>query len=227
MVYFLPPMLKDRKPMRAKLPVFLWNALLATFSIMGVLKHSIVVFREAREAGLQNYICQENIPDSFHWNTKAGAFGFYMHIFVLSKVAELFDTAILIFKKADLKTLHVWHHFSVLLYCVHGAVLTNQVGSGAIFGAMNFCVHAVMYSYYALATIGIKSPAAIVITLLQILQMFAGCYISYTVGDCAKHHSRDRMFALIMYASYNFLFCRFFYYRYIAKKPKKDKAKQK
>ena len=44
--------------------------------------------------------------------------------------------------------------------------------------------------------------------------MFAGMYISFAVGRCSGHDQRDRTLALVMYASYAWLFIEFFFRRF-------------
>ena len=46
---------------------------------------------------------------------------------------------------------------------------------------MNFTVHTVMYSYFALKAIGINVPSriALVITIMQISQMFLGLFFNF------------------------------------------------
>ena len=90
---------------------------------------------------------------------------------------------------------------------------------------MNFCVHSVMYSYYAVKASGHKLPApiAICITILQLLQFFMGLFCNLLAfwlkkspggEDCDLN---DSMFygAMVIYTSYAILFSNFFYRRYI------------
>ena len=212
-------------PLRTRLPVFLWNVFLAIFSILGVYHVTLPISKEIREVGLQNYICQADIPETVRWEIKTNAFAFYMFVFVLSKGAELIDTVLLILKQRKLDFLHTWHHFSVLIYCTHAGAWTHHLGSGTIFGAMNLLVHAIMYTYYALRTYRIPVPFPWLITLLQIAQMFAGCYVSYSVGGCENYVFRDRLLAGLIYTTYNVLFVHFFYNRFIWPKLNPEKAK--
>lgn len=84
---------------------------------------------------------------------------------------------------------------------------------------MNYGVHALMYSYYALKAKGfrIPKPFAVSITLLQIIQMVVGLFVTsyiYAIllsGDMnciAPMHMLK--FGIIMYSSYFVLFVKFF-----------------
>lgn len=79
---------------------------------------------------------------------------------------------------------------AVLLYCWHS--FHNRVGPGIWFTAMNFAVHAVMYSYYFISIIGYRAvakPLAPLITTAQIVQMVGGTLVTVTA---ARTHSEVR-----------------------------------
>jgi elongation of very long chain fatty acids protein 6 len=96
---------------------------------------------------------------------------------------------------------------------------------------MNYGVHSVMYFYYFLMAIKIRPPWAMMVTVLQISQMFVG--VTFTVlnfiyvgsDQCTISHSNN-LAAFGMYGSYLFLFLQFFISRYFVKSSQK-KARKK
>ena len=162
-----------------------------------------------------------------------------------------------------------------MCFCWHSAASVSSYG--VLFAAMNFSVHAVMYFFYFLTSLGYRpSKYAMPVTLAQIAQMFVGTGIAtyvaarifvldppQTDGTVTAERratttlfpsSADRIAAVdrqlatgrpfegpqcnqsgtnalagfLMYASYLYLFCAFFYTAYIrkpaAKKNKLAKA---
>merc|ERR1712146_14712 len=108
--------------------------------------------------------------------------GFFVMLFIYSKVAELLDTVLLLLAKKEVIALQWWHHSTVLLYCWHSYSIC--IGTGIWFAAMNYSVHAVMYGYFAVTATKYRkcvTPFAIFITLAQLMQMLVGMYVSYFV----------------------------------------------
>lgn len=95
-----------------------------------------------------------------------------MYIFLLSKVYELLDTALLLFRGRAPTTLHVWHHASVSFEVWAWIEFEAAVG---IYGMwFNTAVHVVMYAYYALALLKVPFPFKRLITITQIVQFITG-----------------------------------------------------
>ncbi|ODN04553.1 putative fatty acid elongation protein 3 [Orchesella cincta] len=124
---------------------------------------------------------------------------------------------------------YLYHHMTVCIYCwfAHGA----YDPSSRWFCTMNYMVHALMYSYYALRSLQIKLPRsfAMVLTFLQLSQMVVGLVVNFhsyfvlTNGEeCARPMSNIYL-ALAMYFSYFLLFMDFFYKTYLT--PSRSKAK--
>ena len=144
-------------------------------------------------------------------------------MFVLSKLPELGDTIFIVLRKQELIFLHWYHHITVLLYSWFS--YSEYTASARWFVVMNFFIHSIMYSYYALKAMQYRPPkiCAMLITVLQITQMFIGCIINisahqYLENQIECHISRlDVKLSLLMYFSYFILFCRFFQRSYINK----------
>lgn len=160
--------------------------------------------------------------------------GFWTWLFVLSKLPELGDTLFIVLRKQPLIFLHWYHHITVLIYSWFS--YTEYTSSARWFIVMNYCVHSVMYSYYALKAARYNPPRFIsmIITTLQLLQMVTGCAINVwahgylkTHGSQACHISPNNIkLSLLMYSSYFVLFARFFYKTYFASSGKMSKKLQ-
>lgn len=157
--------------------------------------------------------------------------GFWTWLFVLSKLPELGDTLFIVLRKQPLIFLHWYHHITVLIYTWFS--YTEYTSSARWFIVMNYFVHSVMYSYYALRAMRFKPPRAIsmVITSLQLTQMVVGCAINIwahdylaTSGRSSCHISPINIkLSIAMYFSYFVLFARFFYKSYLSSGARKGK----
>ncbi|XP_063982047.1 very long chain fatty acid elongase 6 [Diachasmimorpha longicaudata] len=201
----------------------LWNSLLATFSIIGFARTAPELIHVLRNHGLYHSVC---IPSFILMDRVSG---FWTWMFVLSKLPELGDTLFIVLRKQPLIFLHWYHHITVLLYSWFS--YTEYASTARWFVVMNYFVHSIMYTYYALKAMRYSPPKSIsmVITALQLIQMIVGCAINVwayqylTPGQSHCSISRFNVhFSLIMYFSYFVLFAKFFHKAYIGgKKGKK------
>lgn len=194
-----------------------WNTILAAFSIMGACRTVPEFLHTLTHYGLFHSVC---VP-SFIEQDKVS--GFWTWMFVLSKLPELGDTLFIVLRKQPLIFLHWYHHITVLLYSWFS--YTEYTSSARWFIVMNYCVHAVMYSYYALRSMGYSPPKAfaMVITALQLTQMIIGCAINIWAHNLLKYgqsechiSSINIKLSIAMYFSYFVLFARFFYKAYMS-----------
>ncbi|CAD2219302.1 beta-ketoacyl-CoA synthase [Angomonas deanei] len=165
---------------------------------------------------------------------RRGVSGLLSVAFMFSKIPEMLDTVFLVLQKKPLVFLHWYHHITVMLYCWHSWI--SVVPSGIWFTTMNYFVHTVMYFYYFLASCGYGKairPVAPLITFLQIAQMVVGTFITvltffkaHTAGGCDVNIANNKL-AIIMYASYFYLFAQFFVKRYLTKPAKKAETAAK
>ncbi|CAD5210706.1 unnamed protein product [Bursaphelenchus okinawaensis] len=155
--------MKNKKPLNLRSYLIAWNVFLALFSIMGTYRMGEEFVFVMKTRSFEDSVCLAMNPDdvSTLWACS----------FVLSKVIELVDTVFLLFKKKPVIFLHWYHHAIVLVYCWHAAVILTAASRWFIF--MNYAVHSLMYTYYALAAYGIRFPRIISmsITTLQTVQM--------------------------------------------------------
>jgi hypothetical protein len=147
-------------------------------------------------------------------------FFFFFFLNVFPEVIELFDTLFLVVRKKHVMTLHWFHHATVLVFVANAHVF-GRTNIYVPFTVMNTFVHVLMYLYFALASIRIFVPYIQILTVLQILQMVVGCYVVWNGQYCPEH---PVMFygGLVMYASYFFLFAKFFWDKYSGKAVKMD-----
>ncbi|MEQ2299134.1 Elongation of very long chain fatty acids protein 6 [Ameca splendens] len=135
------------------------------------------------------------------------------------------DTAFIVLRKQKLLFLHWYHHITVLLYSWYS--YKDMVAGGGWFMTMNYTVHALMYSYYAVRAAGIRVPRpfAVLLTSAQIAQMVMGLTVSGLVyrwmqqGNCPSHVD-NITWATLMYLSYLLLFSNFFYQTYLRREAK-------
>ena len=153
-------------------------------------------------------------------------------MFVLSKLPELGDTVFIVLRKQPLIFLHWYHHITVLLYSWFS--YTEYTASARWFIVINYFVHSIMYSYYALKAMRYSPPKAIsmVITALQLTQMIVGCAINIWAyqylesGQTECHITRVNIkYSLTMYFSYFVLFARFFHKAYLGGSRSRDEKK--
>ncbi|CAH1247220.1 ELOVL6 [Branchiostoma lanceolatum] len=124
-----------------------------------------------------------------------------------------------------------YHHITVLLYAWYS--YKDTLAAGRWFYCMNFTVHALMYTYYAVRAAGYRVPRsyAMVITLAQTAQMFMGCVVNYTSyaaltkGEACGSTYDNIVWSSVMYFSYFLLFAQFFYDAYMRKPEKQQHEK--
>lgn len=203
-------------------PLFLWNLTLCIFSVIGAYMTAPIHFNNLYTNGVKASICDTHIQH--------GSSGIWSLLFILSKAPELLDTFFIVLRKQKLIFLHWYHHITVFIYCWYNYCLL--IRSGQWFIVMNYCVHSVMYGYYALrVTRAVKLPIWVnmFITLLQLLQMVVGVAINIYVymhiqtdwvcdGRLEKTYFYV-MVSFVMYFSYFILFATFFYDTYFKKAP--------
>jgi elongation of very long chain fatty acids protein 6 len=192
---------------------------LATFSIIGFTRTAPELIHVLRHYGLHHSICSTSFIEQ---NCVSG---FWTWLFVLSKLPELGDTIFIVLRKQPLIFLHWYHHITVLLYSWFS--YSEYTASARWYVVMNYYVHSIMYTYYALKAMRYRPPKtiAMVITTLQLSQMVVGCAINISAyqylenGHVDCHITRRNInFSFAMYFSYFVLFARFFHKTYLADK---------
>ncbi|KAL3928999.1 MAG: hypothetical protein SGPRY_002150 [Prymnesium sp.] len=168
-----------RRPMRLVGFSRAWNVAIALFSACGA-------------AVCVPHLCSVLYHHGFWYSVCAdvyelagyGAPALWAALFTWSKLLELVDTLLLIAKKRPVTTLHWFHHASVIGFAWSAWVY--ETPCALWYGAMNFSVHAVMYTYFCLT--GVPSirqsvlRVAPVITSLQIAQFVMGTVVNCFAG---------------------------------------------
>jgi len=215
----------NRPPFKLRGLLTLWNIFLAVFSIIGAARTLPEFIHTISRHGLYSSFCSPSFIEQDRVS------GFWTFMFVLSKVPELGDTLFIVLRKQKLIFLHWYHHLTVLIYVFYS--FKEFAAPARWFMVMNFCCHSAMYSYYALKALRIPVPKfiAMVITSMQLLQMFVGCFVTYTAyqikqsGKNCNVTDTTLQLSSIMYFSYAILFARFFSNAYCSSSVKIEQKK--
>lgn len=213
----------DRKPWSWRPQLAAWNLLLSFFSTWGFARCLPHLAHNFASMSLRDNFC---VPA--RTTVGGGSTGLWIFLFTISKFPELLDTFFLVVHKKKVLFLHWYHHVTVLLYCWH--CYTTASIPGIIFVTMNLGVHSLMYAYYFLMAMRCKPSwfNPMVITVLQVSQMFVGVAITLVGFYYLKHDSTCAIGAenthagCLLYGSYLVLFLQFFVGRYL-NKPKVKK----
>ncbi|XP_069992566.1 very long chain fatty acid elongase 6 isoform X3 [Penaeus vannamei] len=220
-IFGLQKWMENRPPYKMRKVLFAWNMSLALFSMYGgsrSLQEFLYVYKNM--SFYSTYcLCGPRFLDN-----RVG--GFWNWMFTLSKVPELGDTVFIVLRKQPLIFLHWYHHVTVLLYAWYS--YSDYIATARWFVCMNYLVHSVMYSYYALKALKFRVPRWISmgITTAQLAQMVMGAAVNiwaYQVKQAGNecHVSYDNIkISLLMYISYFVLFAHFFCRAYVVKSDK-------
>ncbi|GMR45985.1 hypothetical protein PMAYCL1PPCAC_16180, partial [Pristionchus mayeri] len=127
-VHILKRFMATRKAFELRVPMILWNAALALFSLAGTIRMGEEFIHVLRTRPLL---------DSISYTVDPGQLGaFWALCFALSKVFELGDTIFILLRKKKLLFLHWYHHAVVLVYVWHAA--REVVAGGRWFITMNY-----------------------------------------------------------------------------------------
>lgn len=221
MVFSSRQWMKDKAPIKPKIPLIVWNTGLAVFSVIALVQFApSALLSELQKGGFVHSVCLVkpfSTPTMTLWSS----------LFILSKIEEFGDTLFLTLRKAPLTFLHVWHHLTVAIYAWFGGADRSSLIQW--FLVMNLAVHSIMYTYFMLKGFGVNIPAFVaqVITSLQLAQFAMGLLcilvagVSLWLGKECYTTKEMIAFGSVIYGSYLLLFLNFFYHRYIVPKPKK------
>lgn len=210
--------MRHRRPFYLRRQLCMWSTALAVFSIYASSKVIPHVIGLIRYGGFEYSVCDMNY---FVGSTRMGI---WCYLFPLSKLFEFVDTIFIVLRKSKITFLHCYHHISVFIYCWHS--YAYPISPGGWFGIVNYFVHGVMYSYFATKASG-RNPSrriALMVTTVQLSQMFVGIYLNYTTAR-ALYFGRvcgvtwlSVGTSIFFYLSYAILFSNFYYWTYIRNK---------
>ena len=98
-------LMRNRAPFDLKWPLAYWNLALSLFSIMGMVRVVPHMAYLVATKGMSEVAC--GAPEPLYGNA---AVGFWVQAFILSKLAELIDTAFIVLRKRPLQFLHWYVH---------------------------------------------------------------------------------------------------------------------
>lgn len=222
LIYIGTAIMKDRKPFDLRRALCMWSTGLAVFSGYACIKIFPLLWNLIRLGGFEYSVCDTT------YLVGSTSMGIWAFLFPFSKLPELFDTLFIVLRKTKLSFLHYYHHFSVFIYCWYSYAF--PISTGVWFGTVNFFVHSVMYSYYAIKASGRYPPrwVAKAITTLQLSQMFFGIFLNYTAFSAFLRGKVCAMdwftiaISIFFYVTYAILFANFYYWTYIKKKVTKQ-----
>mmetsp|Transcript_11848 Transcript_11848/g.13726 ORF Transcript_11848/g.13726 Transcript_11848/m.13726 type:complete len:423 (+) Transcript_11848:323-1591(+) len=248
-IFRIQGMLRKSEPFDLRTPLTLWSLAIGLFSIFGSLRTVPAMVKMLYEKGFAYSACADTREDWVYQNPA----GFWTYYFVLSKVPELLDTMFIVLRKKRLITLHWYHHITVLCFCWHSwaTACVNGIFFSSMNLTVHAMMY-IFYSLAALGYR--PTAYAQYITIIQILQMVVGTIVTFytnlhlwflhpvenpelftlkfnvdadkivdTSPGCKVNHT-NALAGLVMYSSYLYLFCVFFYHAYIKSSLKKKKA---
>jgi hypothetical protein len=206
---------RERKPIFVTIRTlwFLWNTALSLFSVIGCFYTAQGTFHSLF---LTPNSCIWDTGSTAWLNRRIGQFHYYA---LVSKTIELGDTVFLAVMGKPISFLHWYHHLLTMIFCYFTLIDFRPYVSLGI--TLNLGVHAVMYAYYALSSIGRRLPRSIAqsITTIQTGQMVV--IVGYSIYVFQKCDTTPMMYlAAYMYALYLWLFAQYFFGRYCNKKQK-------
>lgn len=140
------------------------NLLLCAYSFWTCVNVWSLTSKHLNLYGYESTVCNNRL-----WTSGMNFWGF---LFYLSKYWELLDTFLLIWKGRQPSFLQVYHH-AVTLICAYMLQASHSTVM-FLFVGLNSAIHTIMYAYYALTVLGIRTSAKSVITVLQMIQFCIG-----------------------------------------------------
>ncbi|KAF7632230.1 Elongation of very long chain fatty acids protein [Meloidogyne graminicola] len=209
--------MRNREPFSLFVPLNVWNLFLAIFSTLGAFNLSFEFFGTIFTHGLQSSYCNVH-------NYTLGNNGYWVWLFIVSKMFELVDTVFLVLRKRPLLFLHWYHHILTMLYAFYSYPITPAFNRWGIY--LNYLVHSYMYSYYFLRSMKIKVPGPVAkfVTTIQIWQFIISVvilahlgWLTFVENVKCDLDSKVYAFAVSMDVSYLILFINFFLHAYVLK----------
>uniref|UniRef100_A0A914H877 Elongation of very long chain fatty acids protein n=1 Tax=Globodera rostochiensis TaxID=31243 RepID=A0A914H877_GLORO len=208
-------LMRNRPPFSLFIPLNAWNLFLAIFSTVGSMKLTPEFFSTLWNHGFQSSYCHVH-------DYTGGTTGYWVWLFITSKMFELVDTVFLVLRKRPLLFLHWYHHILTMVYAYYSYPIMPAFNRWGIY--LNFFVHSYMYSYYFMRSMKIRVPGPVAkfVTTIQIWQFIISvailCHLGWIVfvdNVSCDLDSRVFTFAVAMDVSYLILFINFFLHAYV------------
>ena len=200
------------------LAVVAHNVGLAVFSAWMAYRSWPLFLNKWASEGLREVHCSSNFWDD--------EFGYLAKVFYASKFYEFADSWLLVLKNREPSFLQKYHHAGIVVTMWAGvATQSNWLVWPTV---LNSAIHTLMYSYYAAATLGYKSPYAKYLTRAQMTQFVVGILgasSTYLFGCQAAPYSKRALFLMQLYAAgLLVLFGEMARAKYGGKKPRSPRA---
>lgn len=143
-----PKFMKSRPAYELRGVMIIYNGFLIGFNAIG----AIIAFW-VTDLGSKTWTCE--IRNPLAGDFKDDFLAFFGWMYFASKIADFMDTVFFILRKKNSQVtfLHVFHHGVMPLVAYFG-IKFHPTGYSAFLPICNMVVHAIMYSYYAIAAAG-------------------------------------------------------------------------
>lgn len=206
--------MKTRRPCDLRAALVCWLATVTVFNVHAAYHTTTEVYSTLAKVGLRQAIC-DTAP------VYDRATGPWLYWFIISKAYLLLDTLFLVLRKRQLNFLHIYHHFTVVIFCWHsyGFVCAN----GRLFAAANACSLSLKYTLSTLKALRIYVPRwleifELIVSLFQmglaiVINILAYNYLN-SGRPCSASYS-NIYFAFLIYFTYTILIANYFYKVYL------------
>ncbi|NXL34728.1 ELOV6 protein, partial [Glaucidium brasilianum] len=217
LIFGIQHLMKERRAYNLRPALTLWSLSLALFSAAGAIRVWKVMAFVISTKGFKQSLCSQSL-------LVQPIFQFWGYLFVLSKLLELGDTVFIVLQKKQLIFLHWYHHTTMLI--VSWYACDDLAAGGGWSAAVNYSVHAIMYSYYALRAAGFQVSCfiAMTITTIQMVQILGYIVMNVLIiiwmGDNACPTRTVIFISSVLYVSYLVLFGNYFFQTYLRRSQK-------
>jgi len=167
----LKAFMRERQAMILKGVQVVYNVAMVALSISMLTSMVLAAWGRAQRRGVMSLICEQ--PEDVPY---AGAFGFVIYVFYLSKYIELLDTVFLILRKKPVIPLHIFHH-GIMLFATWSWLDGSWISGAWWCVFVNSLVHSFMYYYYLLSSLGYNVWWKQMLTGGQIVQFWTGFFL--------------------------------------------------
>jgi len=211
---FGPCLMSRHPPFSLRPLVFLYNLSCAALNFY----IGAEIYLTSRQLSY-SWLCQ---PVDYSDDPRAVRIAAALWWYYVSKLYELLDSLFIILRKREkqLSFLHVYHHATMFPLWWIGAKYV--AGGSSFLGAFfNCCVHVIMYSYYALSTLGERVRPYLwwkkYLTVLQMIQFIAALVMGLNAIRIGCDFPMWMQYSCIAYmVSFLVLFSDFYYKAYLA-----------
>lgn len=188
---------------------FWHNISMSWLSLLMLAGITIGGYGNGRFSSMEAFVCPREGYES------GGVFEFFGYLIYLSKIAEFFDTVILVLRKKEVITLHRFHHLTTGTIVWHG--MHAHLASVLPTAMLNCTVHVAMYFHFAIPTRVVRPW----ITSCQILQFViallinTNAHIQRAYGNPCSGTAAAEWHGTGLFALYLALFADFFRRQYV------------